>query len=62
MATKTYRCRDCGNEVTVDALAAAPDCCGETMEQVPLDPCVHPHAAEAARPGTIDDACDDGVK
>jgi len=62
MATKTYKCKDCGNEVTVDARAAAPECCGGAMDQLTLDPCTHPHAAEAGRPGVIDDACDDGVK
>lgn len=62
MDNKTYRCKDCGNEVVVDARAAIPECCGQLMEQLPLDPCTHPHVAEAARPGSTDDACDDGVR
>ncbi len=61
MAKKSYRCKDCGKEVTVDARAAAPECCGDTMQQLPLDPCTHAQAAEAARTSMIDDACDDGV-
>ncbi|HET7838935.1 MAG TPA: hypothetical protein VFL04_04205 [Rectinemataceae bacterium] len=61
MATKNYRCKDCGKEVTVEARAAVPECCGEKMQQLPLDPCTHPNVAEAARPGVIDEACDDGV-
>jgi len=59
--TTKYKCRDCGDEVAVKAGASAPDCCGHKMEQLPLDPCTHPHAAEAGRPGVADDACDDGV-
>lgn len=62
MATTKYKCRDCGKEATVDAKAAAPDCCGGKMDPWPLEPCTHPHAAEAGRPGAIDEACDDGVK
>ncbi|MGO8694878.1 MAG: hypothetical protein ACLQMF_14545 [Rectinemataceae bacterium] len=62
MATKTYRCKDCGSEVIVDERSGAPDCCGQTMEQLPLEPCTSPSAAEARRTNIIDDACDDGVR
>jgi len=59
MASKTWRCEDCGHEITQDALLAAPECCGSTMSGLP--PCDKPHVAEAARSKDQDEACDDGV-
>jgi hypothetical protein len=59
MATKTYRCDDCGHEITQDAALPPPECCGSSMSGLP--PCDKPHTAESSRNAEIDDACDDGV-
>ncbi len=59
MAKKTYRCDECGHEITQDASLPAPDCCGEAMGNLP--PCDKPHTAESSRQEDSDEACDDGV-
>jgi len=37
-----------------------PECCGETMKEIPLDVCTQPAHAEHARPMRDDEPCDDG--
>lgn len=61
MAAAKYKCEECGKEMTIDAKANIPECCGEKMKQVPLDLCTSPHDAETSRTQNADDACDDGV-
>ena len=46
-----------GTEVKVDD-EKVPECCGKTMKEVPLDPCLQPAHAEHARPMEDEDACD----
>jgi len=62
MAKKAYQCKDCGNEVIVEAAAKTPDCHGKPMTEIDLDSCSKPHNSESARFGDEDPACDDGVK
>jgi hypothetical protein len=62
MTLSGYGSKKRGNDKAVDAQAAVPRGSDEAVEQVPLDPCTHPHTAEAARAAINEDACDDGVK
>lgn len=55
---KAYRCKDCGNEVVQDEGKKAPDCCGETMKEIPLEAC-RDAGPEAARPGASEEPCED---
>jgi len=57
-----YKCGKCGKEMTVEAKASRPECCGVKMTQMPLDVCTAPHDAEAHRAQNVDDACDDGIR
>lgn len=59
MYKKTYECKTCGKKIEVSD-EAVPICCGNTMEQIPLDVCIQPAHAEHARPMDEEDACDDG--
>lgn len=56
---KGYECKECGRkEIITDG--SVPECCGQPMQQVPLDVCMKPPAdAESARTVDEDDACDD---
>jgi hypothetical protein len=36
---KAYKCQDCGNEIVQDGSKKAPDCCGDTMKEIPLEAC-----------------------
>jgi hypothetical protein len=59
---KTYKCKDCGREVTIKDTNSAPDCCGHRMQEIPENLCAKHHTAEGARLQDKDDACDDGVR
>lgn len=61
MKLKAYRCSHCDDEQVINAEHSAPECCGKTMNQIPLDNCSKPHNPESARLYESDDACDDGV-
>jgi hypothetical protein len=56
---KGYKCEDCGRtEIVSDGIV--PQCCGKSMQEVPLDVCTKPPAdAENARFTDDDEACDD---
>lgn len=56
---KGYECQECGRtEIVTDG--SVPECCGQPMEQLPLDVCMKPPAdAESARTMDDDEACDD---
>ena len=56
---KKYKCKECGKTVEIKG-EETPKCCGEEMEQLPLDVCTQPAHAEHARPMRIDEPCDDG--
>jgi len=62
MASKAYKCKDCGRELIRKDTSAVPDCCGHKMKEIPLELCGKHHTAESARLGDKDDACDDGVR
>ena len=62
MSKKAYRCPGCGEEVIVADSSEVPDCCGEPMNQIPLEDCTKAANAESARFFDEDGACDDGVK
>lgn len=53
---KAYRCRDCGNEVVQDAAKKAPDCCGDTMKEIPLSACRDAGQEDSS---TGDEPCED---
>jgi hypothetical protein len=61
MKLKAYHCSHCNEEKIIDAEKNTPECCGETMQQIPLDDCSKPYNPESARLDEADDACDDGV-
>lgn len=56
---RIYECQECGRtEIVSDE--TTPRCCGQPMEQVPLEVCTKPPAdAESARTRDEDEACDD---
>jgi len=56
---KTYKCKNCGKKVIISN-EKIPECCGEQMQQLPLDVCTQPAHAEHARPMNSDEPCDDG--
>lgn len=55
---KTYECKKCGKEVVQDSVMKAPDCCGATMNEIPLEACRHA-GPEAARFSDADKPCED---
>ena len=62
MASKAYKCKDCGKESIVKDTNTAPDCCGHEMQEIPMDLCTKAHTAETARFSDSDEACDDGIR
>jgi len=62
MSQKAYRCPGCGDEIIIADSDQVPDCCGQHMNEIPLDECTKAPNAESARFGDEDGACDDGVK
>ncbi|HSV56228.1 MAG TPA: hypothetical protein VLH39_03860 [Magnetospirillaceae bacterium] len=62
MGSRAYKCKDCGEERIVKDTNAAPDCCGQEMQEVPEDLCAKARTAETARFSDSDEACDDGVR
>ena len=56
---KKYKCKECGKTTEISG-EDVPECCGEPMEQLPLDVCTQPAHPEHARPMRIDEPCDDG--
>jgi len=56
---KGYQCEECGRkEIVTDG--SIPHCCGQPMNEVPLEVCTKPPAdAESARTTDDDEACDD---
>ena len=55
----TYKCSNCGRVVEVED-GNIPECCGEPMDRVEMEPCIQPAHAEHTRPMDSEDACDDG--
>jgi len=58
--TVTYVCRICGKEVTVEAGAPVPHCCGREMEPLPY--CQTAPNPEMVRSHKEDEPCDDGTR
>jgi DNA-directed RNA polymerase subunit RPC12/RpoP len=59
MTTKAYKCTKCGKEV-ITSEVETPECCGQEMEQIPLEQCTQPHEAEYSGPFEEDEPCDTG--
>ena len=59
MVKKTYKCLKCGKTIECSD-ENLPECCGQIMEQMPLDNCTQPHSAEYSGPFEEDEPCDDG--
>ena len=59
MKTKAYRCLKCGKERITQENENL-ECCGQEMEQIPLDQCTQPHESEYSGPFEEDEPCDDG--
>lgn len=60
MTKISYKCDDCGKEITKEESKENPVCCGKKMKQLPLDICLHPNDPEAARNIREDEPCDQG--
>ena len=61
MSTKTaYQCDQCKGEILLKEGEAAPECCGRTMNAIPLDQCTLSSTAEHSRWDMDDEPCDDG--
>jgi len=60
MTEIAYKCKTCGKEVKKEESEKIPICCGENMEQIPLDLCLYPDNPEAARIDREDEPCDQG--
>lgn len=58
MGEKTYKCRECGSEKTVEEKAGEPECCGEKMELKEV--CREAPHPEMARNYEKNEPCDDG--
>ncbi len=53
-----YECENCGHQVTIEASAPVPDCCGQPMKALPLEAC-REAGPEAARPTKPEEPCED---
>ena len=61
MTTKiAYQCSQCKGEALIKEGETPPECCGATMNTIPLDQCTLSATAEHSRFDSDDDACDDG--
>ena len=58
--TKEYECKHCGKKTEVAEGENAPDCCDETMTEVPLPFCTTSTTAEHTRGDDFGEPCDDG--
>ena len=59
-ADTAYQCDQCQGEQLVKTGEKPPECCGATMQRIPLDQCTLTSTAEHSRMDTIDEPCDDG--
>jgi hypothetical protein len=59
MLKKAYKCKKCGKE-QISSEEKSFNCCGQQMEQIPLDQCKQPNSAEYSGPFEEDEPCDDG--
>jgi hypothetical protein len=57
---KAYRCEICKGEALAPTDGPAPECCGQEMQNIPLDQCTLSTTAEHARFDQDDGPCDDG--
>ncbi len=56
---RSYKCRECGKNLTVNRENPVPFCCGSEMEpDLPI--CTLSETAEHARPDQTEEPCDDG--
>jgi hypothetical protein len=57
---KAYRCEICKGEILAPTGGPIPECCGQAMQNIPLDQCTLSTTAEHARFDQDDGPCDDG--
>ena len=55
-----YQCKNCQGEALLKEGENPPECCGQTMNTIPLDQCTLSATAEHSRWDTDDEPCDDG--
>ena len=55
-----YRCANCQGEVQAPADENTPECCGQPMNKVPMEPCTLSTTAEHSRLNEENEPCDDG--
>ena len=55
-----YQCSQCKGEAIEKAGKTPPECCGMTMNTIPMDQCTLSATAEHSRFDMDDDPCDDG--
>jgi hypothetical protein len=55
-----YQCEQCQKEKLVKSGETPPECCGATMQSIPLDQCTLTSTAEHSRADMFDEPCDDG--
>ena len=56
MTELEFQCRACGKRAKA---AEPPECCGQKMDEIPLEACTQAFGAENSRPMDDDEPCDD---
>jgi hypothetical protein len=57
---KAYECTICKGQIVTSADNPVPECCGQAMQNIPMDQCTLTTTAEHARFDQDDGPCDDG--
>ncbi len=57
---KAYECTHCKGQKKTKQGDNAPECCGHTMQSIPMDQCTLSATAEHSRFDQDDEPCDDG--
>ena len=57
---KAYRCEICKGQAVAPSGHPIPECCGQAMQNIPMEQCTLSTTAEHARFDQEDEPCDDG--
>jgi len=57
---QAYECENCKGQKLAQEGENAPQCCGRTMQNIPMDHCTLATTAEHSRFDKDDEPCDDG--
>ena len=55
-----YQCENCQGQKLAAQEKQPPDCCGQSMQTIPMDQCTLATTAEHSRLDKDDEPCDDG--